>query len=1125
MKLPGKICLLFALAVVAGTTALRAQGVTTSAMTGVVSDSSGVPLVGAHVVAVHGPSGTSYVGSSGSDGRFTLPGMRVGGPYSVRVAYVGYRQQVQDRIYLQLGVTADLHFMLTPVSVEIEPITVTGQADPIFSSARTGSATAVPTAAIQQLPTVTRRVEDLLRLTPQYENGTNGYSFAGQNNLLNNMTIDGSYFNNSFGLAGEPGDRTGVPAVSLDALEQVEVNVAPYDVRQGNFVGAGVNMVTKSGTNQFTGSLYYGWRSNTNVGTQAGANTFNPGTFKFHNIGVNLGGPIIPNRLFFFASYENDAQTTPATTFTANTGSQTVGGTVTRVLASDLDSISSFMQHSFNFNPGAYQGYSFQIPSTRFLTRLDLNVNEHNKISVRYNLLNSQSPILMSNSASLGVGGVRSNVNSLNFQGSNYAILENIRSIVGEWNSTIGAKMSNNFIIGYTQSDESRSNTSPPWFPLIEILNGGTAYTALGFEPFTPDNTLKYHSFQLQDNYNFYLRNHTVTFGVSYEKYHSLNIFFPGAQSVYVYNSLADFYTDLNGYLANPNRTTSPVTLNTFQYRYANIPGQSVPVQPLDVQYAGVYAQDQWRPTTNMTVTAGLRVDAPWFGNTAYDNAQADTMHFRLGFGCVTTSTTCPTTQYNTGKLPSVKPELSPRLGLNYDVGGRHTTQLRGGTGLFAGRPAYVWISNQIGNTGVLTGFIQQKGTVNYPFNPNPYHYAPASVTGGPAASYELALTDPNFKFPQVWRTNFGVDQRLPWFGLTASAEYLYTRDVNGIAYQNVNLPAADTTFQGLDHRPRWLNTATSPHANQLYTAVSADATVLTNEGIGYSSVLTFTLERPVTTGLYAKVGYSYGVSRNTVDPGSIAFGSWSANAQSADPNNPGAGYSGNMQKNRFFAALTYSQNFIGKLVGAPWVGNTAVSVYFDGHTNGNTSYVFAGDMNGDGVRGNDLIWIPTRDTSQMNFVPLTVGSGASAVTYTRQQQQAAWEAFIDQDAYLSSHRGQYAQRNAVFLPMVWRADVSISQDIGRALAGQVSRFQIRIDILNFTNWLNHNWGLGQIPTLPSAGTGTVAPLVFVGTDANGAPTYRLENIGTSLISHSFQQSVTTNDVWRMNLGVRYMLN
>jgi len=1110
MKLLGRMCLLFALIAFAATPALRAQGVTTAAVTGIVTDSSGTPLVGAHVVAVHGPSGTSYVGTTGDDGRFHLPGMRVGGPYSVRVAYVGYRQEVQDRIYLTLGVTTDLRFALTPVTVEIEPITVAATSDPVFSSSHTGASTAVPTMAIAQLPTISRRVEDMLRLTPQYENGSNGYSFAGENNLLNNMTIDGSYFNNSFGLQGQPGDRTGVAAVSLDALEQIEVNVAPYDVRQGNFIGAGVNMVTKSGTNQFIGSLYYDWRSNSFVGTHAGANKFNPGTFTFHNLGVNLGGPIVKNKLFFFASYETDKQVSPATTFLANNGSQTPGGAITRVNATTLDSIATFMKSNFSFDPGSYQGYSFNIPSTRFLARVDFNLNDHNKLSVRYNLLNSQSPQLMSNSASLGVGGVRTNNNSLNFSGSNYAIQENIRSIVGEWNSTIGTGMSNNFIIGYTHSDESRVGINPPWFPLIEILQGGTALTALGFEPFTPDNTLIYHSFQLQDNYNFYLANHTVTVGFSYEKYHSLNIFFPGAQSVYVYNSLGDFYTDLNDYLANPNRTTSPVTLNTFQYRYSNIPGQTEPIQPLDVTYAGAYAQDLWKPTRDISVTAGLRIDAPWFGKNGYDNAVVDTMTFRAANGSPI--------KYNSGALPPVNPLLSPRLGINWDLGGRHTTQLRGGTGVFSGRPAYVWISNQVGNTGVLTGFIQAKNTTAYPFNPNPYAYKPANVTGAPAATFELALTDPNFKFPQVWRSNIAIDRKLPWWGLTAGAEFLYTKDVNGIAYENVNLPAPDSQYYGVDTRPRWVNkgaagTPTS-HANTIYTAVTSDATVLTNEGVGHSSVLTVQLERPVTSGLYFKVGYSYGVSKNTVDPGSIAYGSWSANATPGDPNNPGVSYSANSARNRVFAAMTYSHNFFG-------FGNTAISAFLDGHTNGNTSYTYAGDMNGDGVRGNDLIYIPS-DTSQMNFVKDSLSPTA---VYSRQQQQAAFTAFINQDSYLKSHRGQVAQKNAVFYPMLWRLDLSISQDIGRAVGGEMNRVQVRLDILNVTNMINHSWGLGQVSTLPSAGTGVVAPLIFVGTDVNGAATYKLENIGTNLISKSFQTTVTTADVWRLQMGIRYMLN
>src|SRR5213082_1950872 len=920
-----------AVVVLAPVRAITAQGVTTAAVAGVVTDSSGAPLDGARVIAVHRPSGTEYAAVTRADGRFTIPGMRVGGPYNVSVTVLGYRRQVQDQIQLTLGVTADLRFVLARASVELAPVTVTATTNPVFSAERTGAATTIGSTQIGHLPTINRRVEDLLRLTPQYSPMSFGFSFAGQDNRLNNMTIDGSYFNNSFGLAGQPGDRTGVAPVSLDALEQVQVNVAPYDVRQGNFVGAGVNMVTKSGTNDVSGSLYYNERNNDFVGTDAGPNTFNPGTFKYHDIGAALGGPIIRNRLFLFGSFENDGQTAPGTTYLANNGSQPDSGNITRVLASDLDSLSSYLKSNFNYVTGPYEGYDFRVPSTRFLARLDYNLNDRNKLSLRYNLLNSSSDILVSNSSSLGFGCRRngpspcSTLNALNFAKSNYAILENNRSIVGEWNSGIRSNMSNNLIVGYTSSDESRKNITPPWFPEVEILEGSNPYTTFGFEPFTPDNQLRYHSYQLQDNYTIYLPRHSVTFGASVEKYHSDNVFFPGAQSIYVYNSLSDFYTDANCYLANANSpgscASSGVTLRRFQVEWSNIPGQSQPVQPLDVLYAGVYAQDEWRPIANLTLTGGLRIDAPKFKNTAYDNPVADTMTFRDASGAPV--------HYNSGALPGVNLLVSPRLGFNYDVRGEQRTQIRGGTGIFTGRPAYVWISNQIGNTGVLTGFFQKDNTDSFPFNPNPDRYKPATVTGAPATSFQLALTDPKFKFPQLWRSNLAVDQRLPW-DLTGTAEFLYSKDVNGIGYINANLPAPQSLFSGPARRPRW-------PSNRIYPAVN-NAIVLTNEGNGYSWNLAFSLERAFRNGWFAKVGYTYGVSRNTVDAGSIASGSWTGNPILVNPNTPAVGYSQFSPGPRLFGAATYSHDFTG-------VGPTSVGLYIEGRSAGNGSYVINGDM------------------------------------------------------------------------------------------------------------------------------------------------------------------------------------
>ena len=1066
-----------------------AQGVTTGAISGVVIGSAGGgPLDGARVVAVHVPSGTTYSAQTRGDGRFTIPGMRVGGPYRVTVTMVGYRPEAQNGITVSLGQTSDLRFALSQVTVELEAITVTATTGTVFSSERTGAATTVSSEQIAHLPTISRRVEDLLRLTPQYSPMSFGFSFAGQDNRLNNMTIDGSYFNNSFGLAGQPGDRTGVTPISMDALEQIQVAIAPYDVRQGNFVGAGINMVTKSGANAFTGSMFYNTRNNDFVGTNAGPNTFNPGTFKYHDIGVSLGGPIIRNKLFFFSSFENDGQTQPGTTFRANAGGETVGGSITRVLASDLDSLSSYLKNSFGYTTGPYQGYDFKIPSTRFLARLDYNLSDHNKLSLRYNLLNSSADQLVSNSSSLGLGNRRSSLNSLNFASSNYAILENIRSIVGEWNSSFGGNKSNNLIVGYNTSEESRKVISPPWFPEVEIFSGSTNYTTFGFEPFTPDNKLLYHSYQLQDNFTIYMSKHSVTLGVSVEKYHSLNVFFPGAQSVYVYNSLADFYTDANDYIANPNRIVSPVTLRRFQYRYANIPGLTEPVQPLDVLYSGAYVQDEWRPSRNLTLTAGLRIDAPKFKNTAFANAVADTMTFRDASGAPV--------QYSSGSLPGVNLLFSPRFGFNYNVAGEQKTQIRGGTGIFTGRPAYVWISNQIGNTGVLTGFIQRDSTNAFPFNPDPNHYAPATVTGAPAATFQLALTDPKFRFPQLWRSNLAIDQQLPW-GMTGTLEYLYSKDVNGVAYLNANLPAPQTAFAGPDGRPRWTS-------NRIYSAVS-DATVLTNQGRGHSWNAAASVERAFRSGLFAKVGYSYGVSKNTVDAGSIASGSWTGNFIAVDPNNPIAANSQFAPGGRIFAAVSYTRNFLS-------VGPTSVSVYVDGRSAGTDSYIFSNDMNGDGAT-NDLIYIP-RNVGEMNFLPLTVGT----TTYTPAQQAAAWEAYINQDKYLRGHRGQYAGRNAIFRPNVYRADVSVSQDVGRNVAGRPNSLQVRLDILNFSNLLNKNWGVSQ-------GLITNRPLASAGVDITGASQYRLNTVGGQLISKSFQKLVTTSDVWRLQLGVRYAFN
>ncbi len=1074
-----------------------AQSITTGSISGIVTDGQ-KPVPGANVTAIHEPSGTSYQAVTRADGRFVIPNMRVGGPYTVTASYGGtgsaFTPQTLENITVFLGVATDVKVAVQPITVATE-VVVLGAADPVFASNRTGAATTLSREDLT-MPNITGRLDSITRLTPQ---SGGGMSFAGRDSRMNNITVDGSYFNNSFGLGdGVTGGRTGVAPISLNAVEQVQVNIAPFDVRQGNFVGAAVNTVTRSGTNQFRGSVYYRFRNEGMVGEKAKDLAVNPGTFTYGEIGEWLSGPIIKNKLFFFQSYEDESTTTPSTTFRANKGGEPVAGSTTRVLASDLDALRNFLRTNFKYDPGTYEAYDFKVPAKRFLGKIDYNINSKNKLALRYTHLDSSADVLVSNSASLGHGNRRSSLLAMNFSGSNYSILENIRSGVGQWSAVIGNTMANELTIGYAHQDESRGAIDQ-LFPTVDILAGdNTTYTSFGSEPFTPNNELRYKTFQLQNNFTKFGEKHTLTLGVSVEKYHSENVFFPGKQSVYVYNRLEDFYADANDYLANPNRTTSPVTLRLFQVRYINVPGVDKPVQPLDVLYTGAYAQDEWSLRNNLKLIAGIRFDVANFGDTGYANSNADALSFRDENG--------QTVKYSTAKLPDPKFLWSPRIGFNWGVTGDYRTQIRGGMGVFTGKPAYVWISNQIGNTGVLTGFEAVSSTRARPFNPNPDRYKPTTApTGAPAATYELALTDPNFRFPQVWRSNIAADRDLFW-GMTSTTELIYDRDVNGIYYINANLPAPQSAYTGPDTRPRWVasgQVASRLPANQHV----ANAIVMKNQNIGRSWNIAQTLAKTTRYGLYFKAAYSYGRTRNTIDPGSIALGSWNSNPISGNPNNVPISYSASSPGHRVFIAASYTKNYLG-------FGATTVSVYWDARTIGNASYVFSGDANGDGsTSNNDLIYIP-RNTSEMRFQQYT----SSGVTFTPDQQAAAWNAYIAQDKYLSKHRGQYAQRNAVFLPLVKRMDLSVTQDVFADFFGQRHGFSIRADILNFGNLLNKNWGVGQRMV-------NSAPLTNASADASGALQYRLRSISGKLMDRTFEQTAGLPDVYKIMITLKYNFN
>jgi hypothetical protein len=692
----------------------------------------------------------------------------------------------------------------------------------------------------------------------------------------------------------------------------------------------------------------------------------------------------------------------------------------------------------------------------------------------------------------------------MNFAASNYSILENRRTTTGELNSVLGSTMSNSLRVTYSFSDEGRPQNFE-LFPFVDMRLGSSAYTSFGAEPFTPNNELVYNSYEVKNDFTKFMTKHELTVGGRVERYHSDNVFFNCCkQGAWVYASVQDFYTDALGYIANPNRTTSPVTPLQYQIRYMNIPSLDKPSQPLTAIYGGMYAQDVWRPQTNLSMTFGLRFDVPVFENTAYNNANANALTFRDETGA--------SVQYDSGKMPGANFLWSPRFGFNYDLAGDQQTQIRGGTGVFTGQPLYVWISNQLGNTGVLQGNILLTNPTDKPFHPDVNRYRPTNVTGAPAASYELNVTDNDFRFPQVWRTNIAVDRRLPG-GITGTAEFMYNRDVNGIYYINANLPAAQSAFTGVDNRPRWVGTAcgsgtAGPCVTRINNVAGNQVTaniVLKNQDIGRNWNIAFSASKPMWHGLSIKTAYSYGEAKNTIDPGSTANASWNSNQTPGDPNNPGLGYSTASPGHRFFAQLSYTKRYFE-------MGATSISGFWESRTLGNTSYIFASDANGD-LGTNDLIYIP-RDRSEMNFRTFT----ASGVTFTDAQQADAFEAYISQDKYLSAHRGEYAQRGAVFLPLLHKLDLAITQDVFKDIKGRRNAGQFRIDIQNFGNMLNSDWGVGQRIIRNNI-------LTTPGADAAGRLQYQMQVVNSQLVRSTFESTSGLLDVYQFMLSFRYSFN
>ena len=1054
----------------AGSYSARAQGVTTSAIKGLVLDDKGQPLPGATVLAVHTPTGTKYGVGTRDNGQFDLLNLRVGGPYDITVSFVGYETFVEHNVQLTLGKTYETRVLLKTGGQQLDEVQVRGNRDGQLNPDRTGAATNISSTAIRTLPTISRSQEDFTRLTPQ----ASGLSFGGRNPLYNNFSLDGSIFNNSFGLdSPTPGGQTNSQPVSLDAIEQLQVSLAPYDVRQGGFSGAGVNAVTRSGTNTLKGTVYTYYRNDDLIGNKVeGADISNP-SLKFNQTGLALGGPIVKNKLFFFVNGEFTRQTDPGQTFrpsaSASEAQAALNGQlngVSRVLQSDLDAIRQRLISSYGYDPGTYQGFNYRTYSDKLLGKLDWNINEHNTFSVRYNYLKSyrqQGPHPIAIAPSSRVPGV----NTLQFSNSGYTINNNLNSVVAELNSTFGSgKFSNKAQVSYSSFDDFRELPSSTYFPMIDITLGGTTYTSVGTEQFSANNTLTQHVTQLTDNLSYFAGKHILTAGVNYEQFNFVNGF---NLQRYGYQRL-----ELSDFFAN----TQPGKPGFIDLNAQAAAGGKTPVKSVDVSVAqlGFYLQDEFQVNPAVKLTLGLRTDMPIYNTSVVGNPQVDNATFQNADG--------QPTRVNVTDFPKATPLFSPRLGFNYNSQtDGPKTQIRGGTGIFTGRIPFVWISNQASNAQFGDGY-----------------------------TYQINVTGRSFKFPQVWRTNLAIDQELPG-GIIGTVEAIYTKDINAVVHRNFNFVTPNVQLAapaGGDNR--YIFPASGPRLNSFngpngqFTFLDAGVIGLDNTRQGYTYSLTGQLRKDFQNGFYLTAAYTYAQAKDlTSNPGEIAGDAYQRLPIVSSPNQPTLAYSDFGLQHRVIAAggrrFAYAHDHLA----------TTIGFFFEAAQGNRFSYTYAGDLNRDGIDGNDLIFVPSTQ-NQINLVPYTNAAG-QLVSANQQWQQL--NAYIGQDPYLSTHRGTYAARNGAISPWYTQLDAKLLQDFAVTTgSGKHNTLQLSFDILNLGNLLNRSWGNRRIvgnnrfiDASYSAATPNTPAFTFNG----GNQTYLTD---TSLLSR-----------WRAQVGVRYIFD
>ncbi|MBR3064035.1 MAG: TonB-dependent receptor [Bacteroidales bacterium] len=1087
--------------------------ITTANLAGQIVDEGGEPLIGAAVVAVHTPSGTTYYAVTNEDGRYTIQGMRTGGPYEVTYSLIGCQTVVIPDIVLSLAETYQQNVVMKTATELLNEAIVVATASSKFSTEKTGAATNISNQQITNLPSVSRAITDVTRLSPY---GGNGMSFAGADGRMANFTVDGANFNNNFGLSSNlPG---GGNPISIDAIEELQVVISPYDVRQTNFIGGGVNAITKSGTNTFRGSAYV-YHKNENMQGDAvdgeqitGARNKNRST----TYGFTAGGPIVKNKLFFFVNGEYSMVPSIVNRWRgSDNGVADPDNYVSRTRLSDLQRVSEYVKSKYGYDTGSWTEFPANENNMKILARLDWNISQKHKLALRYNYTKNNvwnSPNGSSMDGGPRMSGARMSQYSMSFANAMYSM----QKIVSTWsldlNSRLSDNVSNQFLATFSKLDDVRGTNSSE-FPFIDILDDTQSnnYMALGYELFTWNNAVHNTIANVKDDITWYKGNHKVTAGISYEYQMADNQYMRNGTGYYRYKSVDDF---LSGAIPQ-------VVCLTYGYD-----GEQYPAARVQFHKAGIYAQDDWNVTDRFKLTYGVRIDGLFFdnGDLMTNKAIIDKTYYPRVYNY-------EETHIDTGRWPTSKVTFSPRVGFSWDVFGDKSFKVRGGTGLFSGRLPLVFFTNMPTNGGMVQYQAQIGPSTRYANLPDAVKSRYASVNdilaqfGGGlvtengqanvAALYNKLVgmgfpstvrpedgtvpsavngVDPRFKMPQVWKSSLAFDYSFPTsFPFTFTAEGIFNKTINAVAISDWSMRdvAGFARFNGADNRPIY--------PTDFRYETKAFVLENTNQGYGWSASAQINM-RPIES-LSLMAAYTHTVNKEiTGMPGSAAESAFTYVPTNEGPNYIKLHNSQYVTPDRVVASLTHHDKS----------GNHYSFIYEAWRGGYNYSYMTTNDMNGDGYNY-DALYIPTdEEVSGRQF------------RFVSSDDQTRFMDFVHNDKYLRTHQGSYAEGYSVYSPWVHRVDFSYKHDFTVKCGKNTNTLQLCLDLKNVLNLFNSSWGVSKYLN-PAIGS-DARILKYEGVDAEGYATFSTPS-AISGTTETFVPNHALGQCWYASVGIKYLFN